>query len=300
MKLKNFLSYFILHISYFILLAFPNAVHAAIPAIQVSPLKYQDTLVGTTSKLGFVDVSNPSDTTISLHSEVEAFRQINLSGDLQFYPDDAITQGITVSATDFDLGPREADRIAFTINPQKLPKGGVYAVIFFSTTPKPAETAGTVIMQSAKAGTLLILDNGGAGKKVGKISHSHLPLLQLGGGLEGSLSYSNTGPPPGAIAYNPTIGLKAAWWGGRSYVNGPLIFPGNTREFSFTKPGNYIGIIPLLLLDKDTGHQSLQLIFAITGIWRFITVFIFLIFIAVIATRFGLPKAKTNKNKHKY
>lgn len=268
---------------------------AAIPAIQVSPLKYQDTLAGATSKLGFVDVSNPTDSTISLHSEVEAFRQINLSGDLQFYKDDAITQGITVSATDFQVGPREADRIAFTINPQKMPKGGVYAVIFFSTVPTTSQNNGTIILQSAKAGTLLILDNGGPGKKQGHLSRYDIPLLQIGGGLVGNMQYSNTGPAPGSIAYNPTIGVRASWWGNPSFVNGPLIFPGNTREFGLSKPGNYLGIVPIIFSDKDTGTQSIKLVFAITGIWRQFFMLSALLAVSAIWLRRRISLKKTNK-----
>ncbi len=251
-----------------------HPAHAQIPTVSVSPLKYQDSLTGSTSKLGFIDVSNPSDSTISLKSEVDAFRQINLSGDLQFYHDDAITGGITVSASEFDLGPREAVRVAFTINPNKLPKGGVYAAIFFATVPSPSVASGTIIMQSARAGTLLILDNGGAGKKSGLINQLNLSWLQLGNGLRGTIQYANQGEPPRSIAYNPTLGVRAFWWGGKSFVNGPLVFPGNKREFSFFKPGSYIGIIPLVVNDQNTGKSRVALVIAITGIWRVVALII--------------------------
>jgi hypothetical protein len=273
MKFRIFPSFFVLYSLFFIL---PKSSLAAVPAIQVSPLKYQDTMFGSTSKLGFVDVSNPSDSTIAIHSDVQAFRQINLSGDLQFYQNDAIKQGIAVSVADFELGPREASRIAFTIDPKKLPKGGIYASIFFSTTPKATSRSGTVILQSAKAGTLLILDNGGVGKKFGKINTSKLPFFQLGNGLTGEIDYSNTGKLPEAIAYNPNVGVRASWWGRLSHINGSLIFPGNTRSLKFEKKGNYLGFVPLVLKDKDTGRQSVEVVFAITGYWRQVTLILVL------------------------
>lgn len=246
----------------------PLAVQAAIPAIQVAPLEYRDTLTGATSKLGFVDVANPTDATVMLHSSVEAFRQINLDGDLQFYHDDAVAAGITVSATDLQLSAREADRIAFTIDPQKLPKGGVYAAIFFATVPDTTAAKGNVIAQSARAGTLLILDNGGAGKKVGDISKLQLPLFQFGNELAGTIYYANTGLAPTGIAYNPTLAIRVSWWGHKTYLNGSLVMPGNTRKFAFAKPGSYLGIIPVVLTDSTTGHQTVRFVLAVTGWWR--------------------------------
>ncbi len=270
----------------------PQPLFASIPTISVSPLKYQDSLTGSTSKLGFVDVSNPSDSTISLKSEVSAFRQINLAGDLQFYQDAAISRGITVSASEFDLGPREAVRVAFTIDPNKLPKGGVYGAIFFATVPKPTSVSGNIIMQSAKAGTLLILDNGGAGKKSGTISSLKSAFFQFGNGIKGTIQYANVGEAPRAIAYNPTVSVRAAWWGRRTYLNGPLVFPGNKREFSFSKAGSYVGLIPLLVTDKDTGKSHVSLVFAITGYWRVVGLLMLVVIIVAVLFRRLRPRFK--------
>jgi len=108
---------------------------ADVPGLQVNPLQYEDTLTSGSVRLGYIEVSNPSDTTITLESRVQGFRQKDNAGRLSFFDDPQISDGIKVDLAKFDLGSHEAIRVAFSVDPTKLPKGGVYAVIFFRTLP---------------------------------------------------------------------------------------------------------------------------------------------------------------------
>lgn len=246
----------------------PPPVWASAPALKVSPLKYQEIIPADTPKLGFIDVSNPSDVTIRVVSEVQAFRQLNLEGDLEYFPDQRLADGIKLASTDFELGSREAARIGFTIDPLKLGKGGAFGAVFFRTVP-PASQAGdgSTITTSVRVGTLLVLNVGNEIKAEGKMRKLSLPWLQIGPGLAGTLEYANTASLAGAVAFNPALDIKAGPWGRASRVEGPLVLPGNTRRMEFAKPGSYLGILPVSITDNVTGQKHRAWVLAVTGYW---------------------------------
>ena len=258
---------------YFKLIAFvaatllPASLKAAPPALKLSPLLYQQVIGDDKPKIGYIDVSNPADTAVVIQTQVRAFRQLNLSGDLEYYDDSRLSSGIQIGSNSFELGAREARRVAFTVEPKKLPKGGIYATLFFQTVP-PLETAkSSYISESAKVGTLLIITNG-KGSTSGTIL-PRLNLLQIGAGIRGDIEYKNTGVTPSGIAYNPQLSVKLQPFGRGVSVNGPLIFPGNTRSFTFSRTGSYLGIFPITYTDTLTHQNVRRWVIACTGWWRY-------------------------------
>jgi hypothetical protein len=248
-------------------------------SLKVSPLKYQEIVPADKAKLGFVDVSNPTDSSQEIISEVQAFRQTNLEGDLEFYQDARIAEGIQVATKSFVLGPREAARIAFTIDPVKLGKGGAYGVIFFRTAPPVNPGSTSSIATSTKVGTLIILNVGSEIKAEGRIKFLKLPWLQLGkDGIKGTVEYANTASLAGAVAFNPTFQIKAAPWGKSQLLEGPLVMPGNTRRIDIAKPGSYLGPVPLRVNDQVGGGRHTVWVLAATGFWPPVLLVLFCLF----------------------
>jgi len=171
----------------------PAATRADVPSLQVAPLQYTGNLIPGRVESGYVDVSNPTDTTIQVTSDVQGFRQTGTNGDLQFFSNPDLNAGIQVGLTSFTLGPRDALRDVFSINPSKLPQGGVYAAIFFRTQAQNQASNSSFVTESANVGTLLILTNGGAGSHRGAITGLKLPFWQFGPGLRGgTVTFQNT------------------------------------------------------------------------------------------------------------
>ncbi len=270
-------------------LAVAPAARASTPGLQVNPLEYQSTLKGTDIESGFIDVANPGDTSINVVSNVEGFRQADLAGDLAFFNSTPLNQGIVVGLPQFSLGPRQAIRVSFSVDPSRLPKGGVYAVIFFRTVPPNQSSSSSFIAESANVGTLLLLQNGPA-QKTGRIKQLNLGFWQLGSGISGSGEYGNTGGDT-AAAVKPVITSHVWPWGRATRFTGPLVLPGSTRAFSFSRPGSYAGLLPVTLIDPTTGAATTRWVVACTGGYAFA------LLIAVILALFWLVYHLTRRAK---
>jgi hypothetical protein len=243
---------------------FSGSAEAAVPSLQVNPLEYQSTITGTDVRNGYVDVSNPTDTTINIQASVQGFRQDDLAGDLAFFQDSQVQQGIVLGLNQFTLGPRDAIRVTFSVDPTRLPKGGVYAAIFFRTVPPNQSSSSSFITESANIGTLLLLQNG-PGKAVGSITKLTLPFWQFGAGLTGQGRYMNTNNTAVPIAFSPKLTSHIWPWGKGAQFTGPLVLPGSTRQFSLTRSGSYFGLLPVSLTDQTTGQVVTSWVFACTG-----------------------------------
>lgn len=242
----------------------PAASLASVPSLKVAPLKFQESLVGPDTKIGYIDVSNPTDAAVTVKTSVQGMKQVNERGELAFFDDPALARGVTLASDTITLGPREAVRMPFSLDPRRLPQGGVYGAIFFQSTPTVSTVNANVVYQSVRVGSLLIIDNGGHGLKQGDLK-ARFGFLQFGSGLTGSVRYHNTGKAPKAIAFNPTIQTKVWPWGSWQYTTGPLVFPGNTRPFSVTKTGSYFGLLPVQVRDTATGRHHTVVVVAVTG-----------------------------------
>lgn len=253
-----------------VLSALPSPVRAEIPGLQVNPLKYEETLTTSSVKLGYIDVANPGDTNISLQSQVQAFRQRGSEGQLEFFDDSEIAAGIKVDLPKFDLGPREAVRVAFSVDPTKLPRGGVYAAIFFRTIPPAQVSNSTYVSESANIGTLLLLQNGPVGAHIGEISKLKLPFLQIGSGLTGSVTYRNTDRSAAAAGFRPALSARVFPWGQPQGLDSALVLPGSERRFSLNKSGAYLGLVPVTVTDSDSGRHRTVWVLALTGWYQWV------------------------------
>lgn len=235
-------------------------------SIKVAPLKYEQKLTPGKTLVGAVDISNPSDSVQKYTASVRAFRQINEDGELQFYEDSAITQGIEVDQPAFSLGAHQVARIFFSINPDKLPKSGIYAAVLFNTNPDQPSTA-TRLATSVSSGTLLILDNSLDSEESGEVVNLQAKFWQFGSGLAVITTYKNTGSGDNGIAFNPQLSIKSVPWGKPLNQTGPLVFAGNQRQVNLIKPGSYFGVLPLQITDVASGESKTKWVFAITGYW---------------------------------
>lgn len=241
------------------------AAHASAPGLQVNPLEYQSTLKGHDVANGFIDVANPGDTSVKVVANVQGFRQSDLAGDLSFFTNARISRGIVVGLPQFTLGPRQAVRVAFSVDPNLLPQGGVYAVIFFRTVPPAQSSSTSFVAESANVGTLLLLQNGPA-QRIGKVNEFSLGFWQFGNGISGRGQYANTNITATPVAFKPVITSYVWPWGRPTKLTGPLVLPGATREFSFHRPGSYFGLLPITLTSSGSSHQTTtRWVFAVTG-----------------------------------
>jgi hypothetical protein len=254
-------------------LTWNHAAKAAIPAVKIAPLVYQEPVrLGRTSS-GVIDVSNPSDRNVTLTPSVQAFRQVGKNGDLEFYDDESLAAGVTLGIKELKLGPREAARVRFTIDPNKLKSGGVFGAIFFQTAPERS-SANTHIDTVARVGTLLVLDVGGTGVRYGGITGIDVPWINIGSGIEGNVIYSNTDKSSNSIAFNPKLQVSAGFNAQPRVTASPLVLPGSVRQTDFRMEGNYFGIVPVKARDVSGVAQSQTVyVLAITGYWRWIVLF---------------------------
>jgi len=249
----------------------PAAARADAPSLQVAPLQYTGNLTSGKIANGYVDVSNPSDTTIQISADVQGFRQTGHNGSLQFFPDPDLSAGIKADLTSFSLGPREALRDVFSIDPSKLPQGGVYAAIFFRTQAANQASSSSFVTESANVGTLLILTNGGPGAHRGVITGLKLPFWQFGSGLHGGvIGFENTDHSKVAVAFTPKLITAVLPWGRTAATNSGLILPGIARQFTFARPGSYLGLLPVTVTDGDTGSHRTSWVLALTGVYMWL------------------------------
>lgn len=248
--------------------------HADAPGLQVSPLQYADELTPGRVKTGFIDVSNPSDGPVTIETSVRGFRQAGNDGALEFFDDPDLAAGIKVDLGAFDLGGREAVRVGFSVDPGKLPAGGIYAAIFFRTVPVAGSVNTSYVAESANVGTILELTNGPAGPHQGKVTALNMQFWQFGTGLRGNLDYQNTDHSPAPQGFRPNLTVAVLPWGNPPRMKTGLVLPGATRHFEFNRTGAFLGLLPVHVTDQDTGQVTTRWVFAVTGGWQWVVLII--------------------------
>jgi len=232
-----------------------NVVPVSALGLKVAPLLYEEELKDGEKKKGFIDISNPNDQSVVVTTEIKGFQQANNNGNLKFYNQPDYLNGIQLDFTRFRLGPREALRLYFLLDADKLPEGGVYATIFFKTTADNANPDNTSIQPSTRVGTLLLIENGGGGIKNAEITALDANRWQFGNVIKASASVENTGDENG-LAFFPTLQAKAQPFGTNKKGQAPLVFPGIKRKVPLKLDGNYFGPIRLTVTTEDsTAHR---------------------------------------------
>lgn len=249
--------------------------------LKLSPLLYNETLEKGEKKKGFIDVSNPNDTPVTVVGEVQGFRQTNNNGDLEFFEKPEYQRGIQLDYTEFTLGPREALRLYFLLDANLLPAGGVYGAILLRTVPQGANPDNTSIQPSTRVGTLLVVNNGGGGTKSADIEQIKAPFVQIGKAIQATVVVKNVGGDEG-LAFFPELSARAQPFRSTTTQQASLVFPGITRENHLEVPGNYFGIVRLKV--GTEGSVKHKWLFVATGYGRLVGL---LILIAACTTAGG-------------
>jgi hypothetical protein len=232
-------------------------------SLRITPLHYNATLVKGESKKGFVDIANPSGSAVKLKLTVQAFRQIDDEGNLEFFDDEQVSKGVMLDYTEAELGPRETLHLAFSIDSSKLPSGEVFAAIFASTQPQQVEGA----QSSVRVGTLLSIVNGASTDRKATIASLAASPFQIGDALTASFVVKNMADPRQSTGYYPQIVVNV-WPYTTKTIEGPLVFAGRARSVDYRQQGDYLGVIKLTA-HAETGEKSTYF-FAITGYWRWL------------------------------
>ena len=261
------------------------ALPASASSISIAPLTHQAALKADEDQKGYVDILNPEASDTRVHLKVQAFRQTDNEGSLQFYDDAAVAAGVKLDVTDIILGPNEGARIYFILDASALPSGDVFAVILASTGEVSEDI---VSVPSAQAGTLLLLTNGTPPTHHATVSNFSADWLQVGSGITAQIDITNTDPLEGkALGFIPKIQFGINPYH-RQTVDGPLIFSGRSRVVDYIQKGNYFG--PVVLEASVNGNTQTRLVFAVTGYWQWLAPLIFTALIGLIVCLYWLRK----------
>ncbi|MEO5691294.1 MAG: hypothetical protein ABIQ64_03860 [Candidatus Saccharimonadales bacterium] len=231
--------------------------------LKIAPLSYEAELQKGEIKKGYVDISNPSSSSIKVKLEAQGFRQIDDEGSLEFFASEQIKAGVKLDFETITIGPREAYRVYFLLDSAKLAAGDNFGAIFASTIPVP----GNGSTQSVRVGTILTVQNGASDARLGEVTSFVANWLQVGEELSATTTVKNTADPQKATGFYPSIQASTAPYGSRT-IKGPLVFAGRTRTVEIQHPGAYFGPV---LLGAHVGDSSrTSLVFAVTGYWRWL------------------------------
>lgn len=210
--------------------------------LKVQPLIYSDTLNQGETKKGYVDVSNPTNEKVQLKTSVQAFRQIDDQGNLEFYDSEQIEAGLKVDLDEFELGPKQALRLYFVLDGTKLPSGDVFAALFVSSKPKKLDEGSAT---AVRVGTLFTIVNGTPGAREAAVTGLDVPFWQFGDQITGSYQINNTADADKASGYYPEVNISLWPFGGKTTDKSSLVFAGNTRSNDFAVDGPAFGIYKL-------------------------------------------------------
>lgn len=199
--------------------------------LKVAPLEYRTTIQAGEAKKGYVDVSNPATEKVIVKASVQAFRQINDDGGLQFYEDERLAEGIKLDLDEFELGPREAVRMYFELDGTKLPSGDVFGAIFFTLDPVQPKAG---VGQSVRVGTILSIVNGTPATHTAQVTRLTVPTFQFDNTLQGSYTIKNTASPATASGFYPTVTVVSWPFGEAQQQAGKLVFAGRSRDNTFS------------------------------------------------------------------
>lgn len=256
-------------------------------SLRVNPLMYKESLKPGEVKKGFIEVSNPSGSSVIVQFNVKGFKQVDGEGNLEYFPSESLSKGILLDLKEVELGPREALRLYFLVDGTKLPQGDVFAVIFASS--KPDKASG--ISPSAEVGTLLIIENGEGGPREAAVSSFKVPFLNFGSSVNGRVGIRNTTSPTVATGFFPTlkVSLGPIFQQSQSF-EGPLVSAGITRTVSFSLPTDRLGFYKIEA--EAGGDTRSKWIFIATGYWKWVlfSVFVSLVILIVLIKRMRRKK----------
>lgn len=253
------------------LLAFASVIATLLTAhsvsaegLRIQPLMYQEKVAVSEKKKGYVDISNPGDKALTAKFSVQAFRQIDDNGSIEFVDDEQVTAGVKLDLLSAELQPKDVLRLYFVIDGTKLPSGDVFASIFAETTAEQKAGASAI---AARVGTLLVLTNGTPSAHNAEVGRFSAVKLQIGDGLSFAASLRNTAKEGATTGFFPKVRVHIGPYKQKT-VEGPLVFAGRERGIEYKDKGDYFG--PIYLSAKTSNSEKGQWVFAVTGYWRWL------------------------------
>jgi hypothetical protein len=263
-------------------------------SLKMRPLIYREMLKPGEAKKGFVDIANPSDTIMTLRTDVKAFRQLDASGRLEFYNSKEMSEAITVDLNSFELKPQEGIRLYFMVDGKKMTEGDKFAAIFV----RQEAEGSSGITPAVSTGTLLVLENGSSGPRKVDIKAINAGFFQWGETVSGKIDVANIASKDQASGFFPKIDLTLGPIATQTQtIEGPLVFAGITRPVAFELPSNRIG---LYKLDAKIGQETAsKWLFIVTGWWRWVAMAVICLLIVFGTVVYGWHKQRSNKSKDK-
>jgi hypothetical protein len=263
-----------------------NASSVSALSLKVAPLEYKTKLDTGESKKGVIDISNPTGVVTDISVSVQAFRQTDDDGSLEFFDDEIVEEGIKLDLDSFRLESREALRMYFVVDGKKLPSGNVFAAIFFTTEPSK-KTVG--VGQSVRLGTLLSIENGTVSDQSVNITDFSVPFIQFGDRLEATYTLKNTGDPKKTTGFYPEVSTRIDPFHEEQSFQSPLVFAGRSRSKDISMEHNRIGVYKVSLVSGDTTESRWTIL--LYPKWTFIAVGV-VIFSLVLALKLRRPKRR--------
>ena len=227
--------------------------------LKIQPLVYQASLKNNEKKRGVIDISNPSGSNVDVTMDVQAFRQIDNQGTLEFYHSDKLSEGTKLDYSEFKLGPRQALRMVFELDAAKLPSGDVFGAIFVST--KPPEGAAAV---SVRLGTLLIITNGPSASHQAVIKSVDVPFWQWGDTVSGAYTIANTSSGKDT-GFMPQVVIAIDPLHYQSQHDSQLVFAGRERRTGFSVVAPRFGLYKVSV--TFDGNRSEQWVFIASTVY---------------------------------
>lgn len=234
-------------------------------AVKVAPLSYNIELAQGQKKKGFIDVTNNQPIKVKFTFTVQAFKQINAQGDLQFFDDEKIRAGIALDYNAFEIEPGQTLRLAFLADGAKLPTGDSFGAIF--ATPAPREGAGAT---AVRVGTILTIQNGAPAEHNAEITGLTLPFFQVGSAIKGTYAIKNTSDPLKSAGFMPKVELTVDPIHKYSINQSSLVFAGIERQNSFSIQTNRFGFYRVKATFGGSSKESMVFFATPVGIAVFI------------------------------
>jgi hypothetical protein len=255
-----------------VVIALLHAPAAHAESLRMQPLEYRTVLKVGEKQKGFVDITNPSFNVVKVSMSVQAFRQIDDKGTLQFYDAPQIKDGIVPDLTGFDIGPGQTMRLYFIADGTKLPTGDIFAALF-ATIQQPEVNTGA--MQTIRVGTLLSLVNGTPGPRIAEIIDVSVGFFQFDTKIVGTYSIKNTADPEKATGFYPQTLTAIHPFRTTNKNTSSLIYAGRTRTNSFSINTARLGFYNVAVSYGDS--EKSKWIFIASGMWRWVIILVFIV-----------------------
>ncbi len=260
----------------------------AVASLLIQPLQVKTTIQPSETQKGFLDIGNPGAQSVIVKTSVQAFKQINNTGELEFYNDSQMAAGIIPDLSTFVIGPHETYRMYYALNGTKLPAGDSFAVLFFETVMH----ASGGVSPEVRVGTLLSITNGTPGDRKAAITGLSVPFFQLDNAVKGTYRIKNTGDTTKSTGFYPDVDVKITPFDQSQKVTSSLIFTGNERDNAFTVATHKIGFYKVHVAFGTTSRE----------VWVFIAspwqiVLIMLVLFAIIFALFSYKKRLPFRHK---